>query len=191
MADSELFRPKGPGRILEETTLPSASATETLRPEPQLGARRRKPYQGDLDAGTQVGSSAHETPPSGPENQLPKIHVDGKDGIENIDSALTANDAASAERIIEMSLADGTAINYRDRGVRRHAHGFEVVPEILRQLSRRPPDELGAKHPSSFADHYISLAPLPQFQDFNTATYILKKDHHNQKSTVRSVHSYL
>jgi hypothetical protein len=87
-----------------------------------------------------------------------------------------------------MVMPDGTVIDWKDG---RGGESLEVVPEILRELWRKRPSsgEPDAKDPNSFTEHYINLAPLPQFRRFDTATYLLSKDHHNDKNAACTVHS--
>jgi hypothetical protein len=164
----------------------SAGATQTSRSDPQLGARRRTPYQDNLDTETQDGSSAHVTQPSGQGFKLPKVqhgYGNADKDVHIINLGPTPNNTVVIPQSLQMLLPDGTNFSFEDGGEGR---GLEMVPAILRELSRREPD---AKHPSSFAEHYISLAPLPQFRNFDTTTYLLSKDHYNDKSTVCIVHS--
>ncbi|KAL1600831.1 hypothetical protein SLS60_007219 [Paraconiothyrium brasiliense] len=89
---------------------------------------------------------------------------------ENTSFKPTPDDADAISRRIRMEMPDETQ---------------KLIPTTLRAQSRNSPslDEPDANDPSRFAEHYISLAPLPQYQDFDTTAYLLSKDHRNKKNT--------
>lgn len=162
MAGSTSHGPKGPGRILGEATPLSPNFIQISQSDPQPEVRRRKPYQDHLDEG-----ASHE-----------KI-----DGDMN---SVETNAADEIPRRLRMVLSDGTKIDFQDRN---DGIGSEMIPGIMKALfSDKPssghPDTNGA---SSFAEHYITLAPLPRYHRFDFTAYLLSKDHYNNKNTVCTV----
>jgi hypothetical protein len=166
----------------------SAGTTQSSRSDSKLRARRRKPYQ---DTAVLDETSAHFLQPSGHESQRPEVqypHDDVHMDTWAKDSSPALNDTDVIQRKLRMTLADGTVIDWE--GLQDN-FASEIVPDILRVSRGRgtPLDEPDVKHPKSFPEHYITLAPMPQIRHFNTKTFLLSKDHQNNKSIVCTMHS--
>jgi len=186
MGEPTSFGPKGPGRILGDATSVSAGTTQSSRSDPQLKVRRRKPYQDNLDVETVEGPFADVPQSLGLESQLPEVqHIYGD---VHVHSSPAPNDGDAIQRRLEMELADGTTLSWAGG---KEDFCIEMVPQIIRAIHGRESslDDPDAKNPKSFAEHYISLAPLPRYRHFDTSTYLLSKDHHSNKNTVCTVHS--
>jgi hypothetical protein len=166
----------------------SAGTTQSSRSDSKLRARKRKPYQ---DTTALDESSAHFLQPPGQESQLPEVqypHGDAHMDSWAMGSSPALNDTDVIQRKLRMTLADGTVIDWEGA---KDDFGLEIVPDILWELHARGTslDEPDVKHPKTFPEHYIRLAPLPQIRHLNTKTFLLSKDHQNNKSIVCTMHS--